>query len=158
MPCAASGPTRRRPRSCLESARSFKLSAALDPKFPADFREDLSQILQFGVFVVTQKLILYRVLEEAGPRRSTPFHLDPLTYHAHPRTRRRSRPYSTARSRSPSVGPKTMRRRSAPSLSSIWFSRSQKANRRRPNARSGRFGGNCLTRSKTSPGLERFAG
>jgi len=37
-------------------------------------------MLRFGAFVVTQKLVLYRVLEESGPKRSKPFtfNLDPL--------------------------------------------------------------------------------
>jgi hypothetical protein len=62
-----------------EAARSFNFSAALDERFAAPFNEELTQILRFGVFVVTQKLILYRVLEDAGPRRSDPFSLDQLT-------------------------------------------------------------------------------
>ena len=35
-------------------------------------------MLQFGAFVVAQKLILCRVLEDAGPRRTDPFRLDQL--------------------------------------------------------------------------------
>jgi hypothetical protein len=63
----------------LESARSFNFAAALEDKYPDRFREELVQMLRFGIFVVTQKLILYRVLEDAGPRRSDPYSLDPLT-------------------------------------------------------------------------------
>ncbi|WP_020467750.1 HsdM family class I SAM-dependent methyltransferase [Singulisphaera acidiphila] len=61
-----------------ESARSFNFPAALQEKFPDKFREELIQMLRFGTFVVTQKLILYRVLEDAGPRRSDPYRLDQL--------------------------------------------------------------------------------
>jgi hypothetical protein len=61
-----------------ESARSFNFPAALQNKFPDKFREELVQMLRFGTFVVTQKLILYRVLEDAGPRRSDPYRLDQL--------------------------------------------------------------------------------
>ena len=62
----------------LESARSFNFPAALQDKYPDKFREELTQMLRFGTFVVTQKLILYRVLEDAGPRRAEPFRLDQL--------------------------------------------------------------------------------
>ena len=61
-----------------ESARSFNFPAALEDKYPDKFREELVQMLRFGIFVVTQKLILYRVLEESGPRRADPYKLDPL--------------------------------------------------------------------------------
>jgi hypothetical protein len=63
----------------VEAAKSFNFPAALDPKFPAVFTEELVQILRFGAFVVAQKLVLYRVLEDAGPRRADPFVLDALT-------------------------------------------------------------------------------
>lgn len=62
----------------LESAKSFNFPAALEPGLPDKFREELLQMIRFGVFVVTQKLILYRVLEEAGPRRAQPYQLDQL--------------------------------------------------------------------------------
>jgi hypothetical protein len=61
-----------------ESVKSFDFPAALQDKYPDKFREELVQMLRFGVFVVTQKLILYRVLEDAGPRRTDPYHLDQL--------------------------------------------------------------------------------
>jgi hypothetical protein len=61
-----------------EAARSFNFPAALQDKYPDVFREELTQMLRFGTFVVAQKLILYRVLEDAGPRRETPFRLDQL--------------------------------------------------------------------------------
>ncbi len=62
-----------------EAAKSFNFPAALEERFPDEFNEELIQMLRFGTFVVTQKLILYRVLEDAGPRRNEPFHLDPLS-------------------------------------------------------------------------------
>ncbi len=62
-----------------ESARSFNLPAALEDRFPDQFREELVMMLRLGAFVVTQKLILYRVLEDAGPRRAQPYSLDSLT-------------------------------------------------------------------------------
>ena len=62
-----------------EAAKSFNFPAALDPRFPAVFTEELVQILRFGAFVVAQKLVLYRVLEDAGPRRADPFMLDALS-------------------------------------------------------------------------------
>lgn len=65
-----------------EAARSFNFLAALDERYLDKFREELVQMLRFGIFVVTQKLILYRVLEDAGPRRTEPFKLDPLTVSA----------------------------------------------------------------------------
>lgn len=61
-----------------EATRSFNFPAALEQRFPDKFREELTQILRFGTFVVAQKLILYRVLEDAGPRRTDAFRLDPL--------------------------------------------------------------------------------
>ena len=61
-----------------EAQSTFGFGIALNPAFRADFREDILQILRLGVFVVAQKLILYRVLYEAGPRRAEPFTLDPL--------------------------------------------------------------------------------
>ncbi|HEX4054391.1 MAG TPA: hypothetical protein VHX86_09005 [Tepidisphaeraceae bacterium] len=61
-----------------ESGRSFNFPAALEDKYPDKFREELVHMLRFGIFVVTQKLILYRVLEDSGPRRSDPYKLDPL--------------------------------------------------------------------------------
>jgi hypothetical protein len=61
-----------------ESLRSFNFPAALEDKYPDRFREELIQMTRFGIFVVTQKLILYRVLEDAGPRRSEPYQLDQL--------------------------------------------------------------------------------
>jgi hypothetical protein len=62
-----------------EAAKSFNFPTALDPKFSARFMEELVQVLRFGVFVVAQKLVLYRVLEDSGPRRVEPFSLDALT-------------------------------------------------------------------------------
>lgn len=62
-----------------EAAKSFNFPTALDPRFPARFNEELGQVLCFGAFVVAQKLVLYRVLEDAGPRRAEPFSLDALT-------------------------------------------------------------------------------
>lgn len=61
-----------------EAARSFNFPAALEQKYLDRFHEELIQMLRFGTFVVTQKLILYRVLEDAGPRRGDPFRLDQL--------------------------------------------------------------------------------
>ena len=63
----------------IESARSFNFAAALQEKYPDKFAEELVQMIRFGVFVITQKLILYRVLEDAGPRRADPYHLDQVT-------------------------------------------------------------------------------
>jgi hypothetical protein len=62
-----------------EAAKSFNFPTTLDPRFPAKFAEELIQILRFGAFVVAQKLVLYRVLEDAGPRRADPFSLDALS-------------------------------------------------------------------------------
>jgi hypothetical protein len=61
-----------------ESVRSFNFPTPLDDRYPDDFREGLIQLIRFGIFVVTQKLILYRVLEDAGPRRTDAFQLDQL--------------------------------------------------------------------------------
>lgn len=61
-----------------EAQSTFGFDVVLNPAFKAEFREDILQILRLGVFVVAQKLILYRVLFEAGPRRFAPFTLDPL--------------------------------------------------------------------------------
>lgn len=61
-----------------EAAATFGFAVALDPKYPAAFRDELLQILRLGVFVVAQKLVLYRVLAESGPRREMPFEMDPL--------------------------------------------------------------------------------
>jgi hypothetical protein len=94
-----------------ESARSFNFPVALEEKYPAKFREELLQLLRFGIFVVTQKLILYRVLEDAGPRRAERYELDQLEVprastdpqairtlldQAFSQARRRSRDYETA--------------------------------------------------------------
>jgi hypothetical protein len=62
-----------------EANKSFNFATALDPMFPANFTEEVAQILCFGAFVVAQKLVLYRVLEDAGPRRAEPFSLDALS-------------------------------------------------------------------------------
>ncbi|HYI63508.1 MAG TPA: N-6 DNA methylase [Allosphingosinicella sp.] len=50
----------------------------LSATHPGLFRDEVAQLLRFGIFVVAQKLILYRVLAETGPRRRHPFQLDPL--------------------------------------------------------------------------------
>lgn len=62
-----------------EAAAVFGLSLALNPKMRAAFREEVLQGLKLSVFVMAQKLILYRVLAESGPRRRQPFSLDELT-------------------------------------------------------------------------------
>jgi hypothetical protein len=62
-----------------EAAKSFNFPTNLDPRFAAKLTEELVQILRFGAFVVAQKLVLYRVLEDAGPRRADPFSLDALS-------------------------------------------------------------------------------
>lgn len=69
--------------SALEQARTecsqaFGYPFALEPKFKAEFRHELEQVLRLAVFVVAQKLILYRVLAETGKRLSAPFTLDPV--------------------------------------------------------------------------------
>jgi methylase of polypeptide subunit release factors len=61
-----------------EAATTFQFPAALKPAYRSQFYDELKQILRFGVFVFAQKLVLYRVLEEAGPRRRVPFRLDHL--------------------------------------------------------------------------------
>ena len=63
-----------------EAARTFGFPAVLKSSQRARFREELYQILQFGIFVIVQKLVLYRVLEESGPQRTVPFRLDPLVF------------------------------------------------------------------------------
>jgi len=62
-----------------ESGAAFGFAPALKPAYRAQFREELLQLLRFGVFVTAQKLILYRVLEDAGPLQQPSFRLDPLT-------------------------------------------------------------------------------
>ncbi len=61
-----------------EAAAAFGFSVALNSKFPVDLRRELAQVLRLGAFVIAQKLVLYRVLGEVGPRREDPFSLDPL--------------------------------------------------------------------------------
>lgn len=61
-----------------DAASVFSFPAALKTTFRPQFTDELRQILRFGVFVVAQKLVLYRVLEETGPRRAIPFSLDRL--------------------------------------------------------------------------------
>ncbi|WP_339155518.1 Eco57I restriction-modification methylase domain-containing protein [Actinomadura luteofluorescens] len=61
-----------------ESFQAFNFDPALRPEYRADFRRDLLQMLRFGAFVVAQKLLLYRVLQDSGPKRAEPFDLDPL--------------------------------------------------------------------------------
>jgi N-6 DNA Methylase len=61
-----------------EAFSAFGFSVALNPAFPADFRRELEQVLRLGAFVIAQKLVLYRVLSEAGPKRAVPFELDEL--------------------------------------------------------------------------------
>jgi hypothetical protein len=65
-------------RARHEAVSTFGFNVALNAGYPAVFRDDLLQILRLGIFVVAQKLILYRVLEDSGPRRVEPFILDPL--------------------------------------------------------------------------------
>ncbi len=60
----------------LESAATFGYPFALDPRFKADFRDELEQVLRLSTFVVAQKLVLYRVLSETGRRLPVPFTLD----------------------------------------------------------------------------------
>ena len=94
-----------------ESAKSFNFPAALQKKYPEKLREELVQMTRFGVFVVTQKLILYRVLEDSGPRRAGS-HTNLTSSKSHePRLIRKSH-QNIARSSvflSQSVVPKTMR-------------------------------------------------
>ncbi|MFI5949761.1 class I SAM-dependent DNA methyltransferase [Micromonospora chalcea] len=61
-----------------EAAATFAFGVALNPKYPATFRDEMLQIIRLGVFVVAQKLVLYRVLAETGPRRQEKFQLDDL--------------------------------------------------------------------------------
>lgn len=61
------------------TAETFGLSLTLSLRRKARFREELYQALLFGVFVIAQKLVLYRVLEDTGPRRKERFSLDPIT-------------------------------------------------------------------------------
>ncbi|MER8658467.1 N-6 DNA methylase [Mesorhizobium sp. M0847] len=65
-----------------EATASFNFPATLNPALSARFMEEVVQILRFGAFVVAQKLVLYRVLEDSGPRRTEPFTLDALTLSA----------------------------------------------------------------------------
>jgi hypothetical protein len=60
-----------------EATATFQFPAALKPAYRSQFYDELNQILRFGVFVFAQKLVLYRVLEEAGPRRRVPFLISP---------------------------------------------------------------------------------
>lgn len=62
-----------------EAANSFNFPTALKPTLPGKFMEEVVQILRFGAFVSAQKLVLYRVLQDAGTRRTEPFTLDELT-------------------------------------------------------------------------------
>lgn len=101
-----------------ESVKSFNFPAALEDKYPARFREELIQMIRFGVFVVTQKLILYRVLEEAGPRRAVPTSWINSMCRKRLQTRGRSRRYWTKPSRLPFDAQRTMRQRS--SRSHLW--------------------------------------
>jgi hypothetical protein len=61
-----------------EAASTFGFNVALNVKYPAAFRNGLLQILRLGIFVVAQKLVLYRVLQESGPNAARPFALDAL--------------------------------------------------------------------------------
>ncbi len=61
-----------------EALRTFGLPVALNPRFPAQQRAEVLQAIRLGIFVVAQKLVLYRVLAEVGPRRATTFTLDTL--------------------------------------------------------------------------------
>jgi hypothetical protein len=65
-------------RARYDAATTFGFSVSLDPKYPAPFCDELLQLLRLGIFVIAQKLIIYRVLADAGPRREVPFGLDPL--------------------------------------------------------------------------------
>ncbi|PND27631.1 hypothetical protein CN933_05755 [Sinorhizobium sp. M4_45] len=62
-----------------EAANSFNFPTVLKPTLPAKFMEEVVQILRFGAFVIAQKLVLYRVLQDAGTRRTDPFTLDELS-------------------------------------------------------------------------------
>lgn len=61
-----------------EALKVFGFNAALETEYPDRLKEDLLQLLRFGAFVATQKLLLYRVLQDTGPKRTDPFRLDPL--------------------------------------------------------------------------------
>jgi hypothetical protein len=65
-------------RAKEDAASTFGFAVALDPRYASLFRDELLQILRLGIFVIAQKLILYRVLAESGPRRTDPFEMDPL--------------------------------------------------------------------------------
>jgi hypothetical protein len=65
--------------STRDTARqAYGLSVALNPAQSLQFNSELEQVLRLSTFVVVQKLILYRVLSEAGPKRAARFSLDPL--------------------------------------------------------------------------------
>jgi type I restriction-modification system DNA methylase subunit len=59
-----------------EAFAAFGFNVNLNRKFPHDLRHEMLQIIRLCAFVLAQKLILYRVLAEAGPRRQHPFSLD----------------------------------------------------------------------------------
>lgn len=63
----------------------FGFPVDLKPEFPAQLRDELLQILRLSAFVVAQKLILQRVLQETGPKKATPFELDPVRVDANSR-------------------------------------------------------------------------
>jgi hypothetical protein len=62
-----------------EAATAFGFAPALNPKFTIEFRREMLQVLRLAVFVIAQKLVLYRVLSEVGPKRANPFALDALS-------------------------------------------------------------------------------
>jgi len=61
-----------------EAISVLGFNPVLEPTFPAEFRDEVLQALRLGIFVIAQKMILYRVLAESGPRRVRPFRLDAL--------------------------------------------------------------------------------
>lgn len=61
-----------------EAFAAFGFTVALNSKYMANFRDELRQIMRLGAFVIAQKLVLYRLLTEVGPRRKDRFELDPL--------------------------------------------------------------------------------
>jgi hypothetical protein len=62
-----------------DAATAFGFAVALNSRGDrAAYRSELTQILRLGAFVVAQKLILHRVLSDAGPRRAPPFSLDDI--------------------------------------------------------------------------------
>lgn len=61
-----------------EAFAAFGFTVALNPKYVSNFREELRQIMRLGAFVIAQKLVLYRLLAEVGPKRKDRFELDPL--------------------------------------------------------------------------------